>query len=246
MATEAEARDGLEVTSWILLAAATVASAWCAYQSSLWNGEQTRSLSASSVAQFASSREMSIVNRELMVDVGTYLEYAAADLRGDKVLATFLRDHARPDFKPALEAWIAMKATRPAVLPNPFVLPEYRLPELDKVARLDDQAHVDIEASNAANQHSDGYVLHTVLFALSLFFLGGTSQMRRRGVRRAMLILGSAVLLLTLISMSRLPRAHAGLFEQRHGHGPSPQALTSSARRTASSSSMPPSARNAS
>jgi hypothetical protein len=246
MATEAEGRDSVETTSWILLAAATVASAWCAYQSALWNGEQTRSLSASSVAQFASSREMSVINRELMIDVGTYLEYVAADIRGDKTLATFLRDHARRDFKPALETWIAMKASHPDILPNPFALPEYRLPELEKVAQLDGQAHADIQTSNAANQNSDGYVLHTVLFALSLFFLGGTSQLRRRGARRAMLILGSVVLLLTMISMSRLPRAHAGLFEQRHGHGPSPQALTSSTTRTASSSSIPSRARNAS
>jgi hypothetical protein len=243
-----EGRDNVEVASWILLAAATVASAWCAYQSALWNGEQTRSLSSSSVAQFASSREMSIVNRELMIDVGTYLEYVTADLRGDKTLATFLRAHARDDFKPALEGWIAKKSSRSDAPPNPFVVPEYRLPELEKVTQLDAQAKTDIETSNAANQNSDGYVLHTVLFALSLFFLGGTSQLRRSGPRRAMLILGSAVLLLTVISMSRLPRAHAGLFKQRHGgdQGTSPQALTSSATRTASASSMPSSARSAS
>jgi hypothetical protein len=221
MATEEQGRDSVEITSWVLLAAATVASAWCAYQASLWNGEQTRSLSRSSVAQFASARQMSIVNREVMIDVGTYLNYVGADLRGEARLAAFLRGNARPDFRPALEAWIAKKRSLGADVPTPFALPEYRLPELEKAAELDGEARVDIDAANAANAHGDGYVLHTVLFALSLFFLGGTSQLRRRGARRAMLVLGSVTLLLTVISMVRLPRAHAGLFEQRWGLAPS-------------------------
>lgn len=248
MGSEAQARDNVELSSWILLAAATVASAWCAYQASLWNGEQMRAMSRAGVAQFASAREMSNVNREVMIDVGTYLDYVGADLRGEGPLAAFLRTHARPDFQPALEAWIAKKRTNRADLPTPFMLPEYRLPELERMAQLDDQSQADIAESNGANKNSDGYVLHTVLFALSLFFLGGTSQLRRSGPRRAMLVLGSVVLVLTVISMSRLPRAHAGLFRDRHGgdQGRSPQALTSSATRTAISSSMPSSARSAS
>jgi hypothetical protein len=220
MGNDAQARDNVELSSWVLLAAATVASAWCAYQASLWNGEQMRAMSRSGVAQFASAREMSNVNREVMIDVGTYLNFVAADLRGETGLATFLRTNARPEFKPALESWIVKKRTEHANLPTPFTLPEYHISERDKMAQLDEQARKDIEEANAANQSSDGYVLHTVLFALSLFFLGGTSQMRRQGPRRAMLILGSLVLLVTVISMARLPRAHAGLFAQRHGSAP--------------------------
>ncbi|HVU49744.1 MAG TPA: hypothetical protein VHL80_03600 [Polyangia bacterium] len=212
---EAEGRDNVEITSWVLLAAATVASAWCAYQASLWNGDQMRGVSSAGVAQFASTRKLSNVNREVVIDVGTYLDYVGADLRGDAALAAFLRAQARPDFKPALEAWIARKASRRAALPTPFALPEYRLPELEEMARLDEKARADIEEANTANENSDGYVLHTVLFALALFFLGGTSQLRRRGPRRAMLVLGSLVLLLTVISVARLPRARAGLLEGR-------------------------------
>jgi hypothetical protein len=215
MATEGQVRDSVELTSWVLLAAATVGSAWCAYQASLWNGEQMRALARADVAQFASSREMSIVNRDTMVDVGTYLNYVAADLRGDAKFAAFLRAHARPDFKPALEAWIAKGATARADLPNPFALPEYRIPELKKVATLDDQAHEAIATANAANESSDGYVLHTVLFALSLFFLGAPSEVRRRGMRRALLALGGVVFLLTVISVARLPRAHTALVDHR-------------------------------
>jgi hypothetical protein len=63
------------------------------------------------------------------------------------------------------------------------------------------------EASNQANGHSDLYVLHTVLFALSLFFLGSSSSARHAGVRRTMSILGGLVFVVAVISMARLPRA---------------------------------------
>jgi len=80
--------------------------------------------------------------------------------------------------------------------------------EQDTVADLDEQALSDIATANAANEHSDGYVLHTVLFALSLFFLGATSEARRSSFRRAMLAMGALVFTLTVISVARLPRAH--------------------------------------
>ena len=193
MATEAQLRDGVELTSWALLAAATVGSAFCAYQASIWSGEQTRALARASVAQFKSSREMSIVNRALLIDVGTFINYVGADLRGDRKLAGFLRAHARSDFKPALEAWRADEAAGRTDAPSPFARPEYHIAEQKTVADLDEQALSDIATANADNANSDGYVLHTVLFALSLFFLGATSEARKRIFRRAMLATGALV-----------------------------------------------------
>ncbi len=202
------AREPLELISWALLTAATVGSAWCAYQSSLWNGVQTHSLALASMEQFASVRKMSVVNRNLSVDVGTYLSYVEAELHGDAKLAEFLRTHARPELRPALQAWIASEAgARGGEGLNPFSLPEYHLAEQDEVSRLDAQAASNIAAANAANSTGDSYVLRTVLFALALFFFGGTSEARRSGMRRAMLILGSLLFTLTVISVVRLPRA---------------------------------------
>lgn len=215
MASERSTHDAVEVVSWALLTAATVASAWCAYQASLWNGEQTRSLALASTEQFASVRKTSIVNRNVSVDVGTFLSYVEAQLHGDAKMTQFLRAHARPEFKPALEAWIANEAQGRGNGLNPFALPEYRLADQEAASGLDAQAASNIAVANVANGTGDSYVLHTVLFALSLFFFGGTSEARRSGMRRAMLTLGTLVFLLTAVSMIRLPRAgspHLGPF----------------------------------
>jgi hypothetical protein len=201
--------ERIQLVSWVFLAAATVASAWCAYQSALWNGEQTRTLARSTVAQFASSRKTAVANRNVTIDVATFLDYVRADLHGDTRAASFLREHARPEFKPALEAWIADKASGRADLANPFLRPEYRLVDEAQARALDVQAAADVSEANAANGHSDLYVLHTVLFALSLFFLGATSQARRLAMQTTAVAFGGLIFTASAISLARLPRASA-------------------------------------
>lgn len=200
-------RDRVELMASILLAAATVGSAWCASQSSLWNGDQTRSLAAATAAQFASSRKATIANRNATVDVTFFLEYVAADLHGDTKVAGYLRKHARPDFKPALEAWIADKEAGATDLKNPFVRPEYKVAELSESIALDARAASERVKANTANRYSDAFMLHTVYFALSLFFLGATSQARNSTIRKAMLGVGALAFALAVVSMLRLPRA---------------------------------------
>ena len=123
------------------------------------------------------------------------------------------------DFRPALEAWMADEAAGRTDAPNPFARPEYHIAEQKTVADLDEEALSDIATANADNANSDGYVLRTVLFALSLFFLGATSEARRRTFRRAMLAMGALVFTLTVISVARLPRAHHPRFRPQGSQG---------------------------
>ena len=198
-----------EMLCWALLAAASVGTAWCAYQASLWSGEETQRLVAASVAQFASMRRTTIANRNMTIDVGTFTAYVEADLHHDEKMTRFVRDHARPELKPALEAWIADSASGDPDLVNPFARPEYRLADLMAADALDSQAASHIAVASEANRTSDTYMLHTVLFALSLFFLGARSEARRRGMRRVTLIFGALVFTLTVVSVVRVPRRSA-------------------------------------
>jgi hypothetical protein len=199
------AHGAIDVISSALLAAATVASAWCAYQASVWNGVQTRALATASVAQFAAARDSSVVNRNVTIDVGVFLRYVEADQRGDQKSTVFLRTNARPEFRPALEAWIADQSAGHKDVPLPFLRKEYRLSAQDRIYDLDQNVSRDLDVANAANHHSDAFVLHTVLFALSLMFLGATAQARRRRSQITMLIFGGLAFMATFMSMARLP-----------------------------------------
>ena len=76
---------GGDILSATLMAAATVESAWCAYQAALWTGNQIRALAEASAAQFDSVREMSEASAflHLRVEVGARAQRRGADrLRG--------------------------------------------------------------------------------------------------------------------------------------------------------------------
>jgi hypothetical protein len=195
-----------DVLSSVFLAAATVASAWCAYQSSVWSGVERGSIAEASGAQFAASRRASEVNRDTTIDVSTFANYIAAELRGDRKLADYLRAHARPEFRPALEAWIRDVAKSGPDAPLPFARPEYRLSAQEDVDALDRRSREAMSAGNDANRNGDLFVLHTVLFSLSLFFLGSVSQIDNGKVRALMLALGALAFLVSATSMARIPR----------------------------------------
>jgi len=208
-------RAKIDLVASLLMAAATLSSAWCAFQASVWNGVQTRTLAMTSVAQFSSARQGSIVNRNIGIDVGLFLRYVDADLHGDHKSATFLRANARREFRPALEAWIRdVASTGREDAELPFFRPEYHLAAQQEIETLDAQVAKQLDFANAANSHSDMFVLHTVLFALSLIFLGGVAQARRSRAALMMVILGMLAFVGTFASMVRLPRAHPNKEEQ--------------------------------
>jgi hypothetical protein len=199
--------DIVGVVSGILLALATTASAWCAYQSSLWSGEQTRALAGANAAQFEAVRDVNAATKDVIVDVTTFLDYLHDVARGDHKVAGYLRRHARPEFRPALERWIAATDSGRIDGPLPFTSSDYRVGAMKRADALQARAAELTATANHANETSDRFVLHTVLFALALFFLGTSAQALNRIVRRATLGFGAVVLVVGLISASRVQRA---------------------------------------
>jgi hypothetical protein len=204
---EHHSNDASEVVTAGLLAVATVASAWCAYQAALWSGDQTRNLAKANAAHFQSLRKSNDANIALLIDVTTFINYIESEARGEKKTGEYILAHARPEFRPQLKRWMEERKTAGETAELPFKPPGYKLAALQKANALAQEADEATQSANEANARSDLFVLHTVLFAISLFFLGASSSARHKGVRRAMLIVGALALVLSAISMARLPRA---------------------------------------
>lgn len=126
--------------------------------------------------------------------MGTFTSYVAADLRGDRKVALFLRAHARHELRPALEGWIRDLETTGVAEPLPFSRPEYRPAAEAEVEDLDASVLSNLEQANRANHIAELFVLHTVLFALALFFLGSMGQANKAAVRNAMFACGTLIL----------------------------------------------------
>ena len=187
-------RDRVETIATLLLALAAVATAWSGYQAARWNGEQAKATSAVNKARIDAARAAALANAETEIDVATFAQWVDAYATNERRLAAFYFRRFRPEFRPAVNAWIA---TRPLRTPNapltPFAMPQYELEARAEADRLDRRAEA-LSAEVRRNiQRSTNYVLGVVLFAVALFFAGISTKLASRDARKVLLGCGCAV-----------------------------------------------------
>jgi hypothetical protein len=195
-----------ELAATVLLAMAAVATAWAAYQSARWHGEQARSQSASIAARVESTRTANVANRQAQIDVALFTQWVDAYARDETELADFYRKRFRDEFQPAFNAWVATKPrTNPAAPLSPFAMPQYKLAANAQADRLEAQAGEASQRVGRFIQRADNYSLAVVLFAASLFFAGISTRLRSPTPRMAILGLGYALFLGSLIWIATFP-----------------------------------------
>ena len=191
--------DRVALFATILLAVATVATAWSGYQASRWSGEATKATMRGTAARLESTRASNLANAQAQVDVAVFTQWVDAYARGETRLRDFYFKRFRSEFKPAVVAWIA---TRPLRNPNapltPFAMPQYRSAARDEAARLETQADGWAGTGRTNIQRSTNYVLGVVLFAAALFFAGMSTKLPSHRLRVAMLAMGVVLFLATL------------------------------------------------
>jgi hypothetical protein len=196
----------IEVVSTVLLAMATVATAWAGYQSSRWHGEQAQAQSRATAERIESARASGVANREAEIDLELFIQWIDARAQRDTRLATFYRRRFREEFRPAFQAWIATRPfTNPAAPLSPFALPEYRLAATGEVERMEARATASAEEAREHIERADRYVLAVVLFASSLFFAGISTRLRTRWGEAAILGLGCTLFLVTVAWIATFP-----------------------------------------
>jgi hypothetical protein len=196
----------LEIASAVLLALATVATAWAAYQARQWTGEQAQGYSKATAARIAVNRVAAVASRQLQIDVATFIQWVDAHEQGRQMLADFYRERFRDEFKPAFAAWLATNPFESAdAPPTPFAMPTYRLKANTEADRLEATAAARSNVAAAANQRANNYMLAVVLFASSLFFAGISTKLGSIGVRTATLALGWILFLGAVVWLVTLP-----------------------------------------
>jgi len=195
-----------ELAATVLLAVAAVATAWAAYQSARWHGEQARAQSASVAARVESTRAANLGNRNAQIDVALFTQWVDAYARDETELSAFYRKRFREEFQPAFEAWVA---TRPRVNPDaplsPFAMPEYKLAASEDADALEAKAAAASVRAGSFIQRADNYSLAVVLFAASLFFAGISTRLRSPTTRTVVVGLGCTLFLGTVIWIATFP-----------------------------------------
>lgn len=194
-----------EIACAVVLSLATMSTAWCAYQATLWSGVQTFRLAAANKA----NRESSTFQIEALQlrahDAAMGINWMQAKHDGNQRQEQFMFNRFRPE-KKAVEAWLNTDPfNNPKAPAGPFVMAEYVQPELGEAKRLDELSAQEFTAAQRANGTSDTYVLLTVLFASVLFFGGiaGTIDLRR--IRIAIVAVALALFLVTITFLATMP-----------------------------------------
>jgi hypothetical protein len=196
----------LEVLSTLLLAFAAVATAWASYQASRWQGQQALAGNRATAARVEANREAAVANRQIQTDVATFIQWVDAYATGEEELQAFYFRRFRPEFKPAVEAWIATRPLKNPKAPlTPFVMPQYDSAALARADALEAVGDAEAAISKRNVERAGRYVLCVVLFAMALFFAGISTRIRNARSRAVVLSLGWVVFLGTVMWLTTFP-----------------------------------------
>ena len=197
---------GIEIACAVILSLTTTASAWCAYQSKLWGGEQA----ARANAAIRAGREQAVNTLAAFqgraFDASMFITYMQAKLDHNQPMESFLALRFRPEMKSAVEAWLKLDPmNNPSAPSSPFRMTEYVQKEAAELARQQALADAAMKDSRQARQASDNYVLLTVMFASVLFFGGIARAFDSRVLRTILAILAAVLFLATLVGLLTMP-----------------------------------------
>jgi hypothetical protein len=204
--TAVRRRDWVEIGATVLLAFAAVATTWSSYQATRWNGEQAKTSGRVNKVRIDAARASGLANAQQQVDVATFMQWVDSYARGETKLESFYRARFRPEFSPAFNAWLATRPLKAKGAPlTPFAMPQYRLAARAQADRLDQTAEQLAADVRRDIQRASNYVLGVVLFAVALFFAGMSTKLTAAGLRKAVLAVGCALFLGTVIWIATFP-----------------------------------------
>lgn len=198
----------LELISVILLSVASLAVAWCGYQSSEWNGEQSRLNQQSSSLRNQATHQRTLEYLRGVGENALFVGWIDAYAEGNQELLDFYRARFSPTMEAAVTAWLALDPRNNPDAPRlPVLMDDYRSEELARAEELDAEATELMAQAIEANSRSAAYVLNTLIFATVLFFAGLSSKVNWFPVRMLTVGMSAVMFLIGIIRLVSLPIA---------------------------------------
>jgi len=199
-------RRWFEPASAILMALATLSTAWCSYQSSKWNGQSGGfATEAGRLNQKAALLHLE-GNQVIGIQAKMFTEFIDAQMIGNDKLGHFYSDRFPPELRKAFDAWLAEKPfENPNADPHPFVPKLYQARFVQDAREANsDAGRNDAEAKRTGNIAAQ-YLSNTVLLAAVLFFAGTSAKFDQRHVRQSSFFFAVAAFLFAAARMLMLP-----------------------------------------
>jgi len=198
----------LDLVLVVVMSVASLAAAWCGYQATNWNNEQSERYSQASSTRVESVRQSSIANAQLAVEVLLFNSWAEAYVRGDTALMTFYRNRMIPEVQTALDDWIATDPiNNPSAPAEPFSMDGFQLSSQAAAIAMGQEAEELLNQGQDASHNASLYVVHTVMLALVLFLSGLATKFGWRPAQATAAGLSVVLLLVILARMAVSPIA---------------------------------------
>jgi hypothetical protein len=196
----------LSISEAVLLSLVTLMAAWSGYAAAKWSTESRVKLAQASAARTTATRASLEAIELRNLDSGTFDAWFSAYTVDNREAEKLAIRRFRPEYLVAFKAW---RATHPETNPDapkgPSYMPQYRQPDVARARALDVRAEKLSAAGDEAGQTADKYVRTTVFLASVLFIVGISTHFPIRGVRYALIGLGAAVLIVSLVELTQLP-----------------------------------------
>lgn len=198
----------IAVVSSTLLLMATVATAFCVFQATLWTGKQAIYFGQASAYRIESVRASNNAFMQIQIDAALFVDWITAISQNNTRLADFIEERFREEFLPAFHAWLGTADTSKGQVPpgTPFDLIEYQ-PEQMKISKeLLDKATETFEKGAEANKINDRYISSTVYFAIVLFLTGIEPRWSKAEVKFGMTVVAVIIFTYAVYYILQLPR----------------------------------------
>jgi hypothetical protein len=203
---EPEKKRWVEPIAALVMALATLGTAWCSYESASWTRQTNRFFNEYNALE----RKAGLLTLQGMQSAtfhsAMFMELLAAKQAGNEKLVEFYVQRFPPDLRKAYDAWLRQKPfENPEAEPHPFVPKLYEIRGAREAAAATATGAELLTQARNAGSISGSYLANTVLFATVLFFANAASKFEQRRVRIVSFIFALAVFGFAVARLALLP-----------------------------------------
>src|SRR2546429_9463948 len=201
-----EKKRWVEPVTALLMALATLSTAWCSYQSAAWTRKSNRLMNEFNALE----RKAGLLSiqgiQQATVHTTMFMQMLAAQQAGNEKLVNFYVERFPPDARKAYDAWLAERPfENPNADPHPFVPDLYEVRGTREAIEASANAANSLQEARRAGNVSGQYLANTVLFATVLFFASASGRFEQQRVRSVAFVFAVAVFVFALVRTAMLP-----------------------------------------
>ena len=201
-----EKKKWVEPVAALLMALATLSTAWCSFESAAWTRRSNRLMNEFNALERRAGLLTVQGMQQATIHTGMFMQALAAHQAGNDKLASFYVERFPPELRKAYDAWLAQKPfENPNADPHPFVPNLYEVPGTREAAEATVNAANSQRQAGVAGSVSGQYLANTVLFATVLFFASAAGKFEQRRVRVVAFVFAAAVFTFAVVRTVMLP-----------------------------------------